>query len=295
MKSDSNLKKDVLDELLWDPLVPEERVGVSVSAGVVTLTGHLDSYAEKVAARRAAQRVSGVKALAVELDVVPLVDHVRSDTEIATAVENALAWNTSVPQDRVQVVVEKGWVTLSGELDWNFQRRAVERVIRPLKGVKGIMDNIELKALPVATDLSMRIQEALTRQVVREARRIEINVEGGTVTLRGRVHSWAESNAAEGVTWSAPGVNRVQNLLTVQRSQYRCERITRWYRNTSCRDTSPQWGHFSRILPTMTASSETKPAFARSPSTTSSGLSSTNENRGTPPVRKPDRPDCKAS
>jgi osmotically-inducible protein OsmY len=216
MKSDSNLKKDVLDELLWDPLVPEERVGVSVSGGVVTLTGHLDSYAEKVAARRAAQRVSGVKALAVELDVVPLVDHVRSDTEIATAVENALAWNTSVPQDRVQLVVEKGWVTLSGELDWNFQRRAVERVIRPLKGVKGIIDNIELKALPVATDLSMRIQEALTRQVVREARRIEINVEGGTVTLRGRVHSWAESNAAEGVTWSAPGVNRVQNLLTVE-------------------------------------------------------------------------------
>jgi osmotically-inducible protein OsmY len=216
MKSDSNLKKDVLDELLWDPLVPEARVGVSVSDGVVTLTGHLDSYAEKVAARRAAQRVSGVKALAVEVDVVPLVDHVRSDTEIATAVENALAWNTSVPQDRVQVVVEKGWVTLSGELDWNFQRRAVERVIRPLKGVKGIIDNIELKALPVATDLSMRIQEALTRQVVREARRIEINVEGGTVTLRGRVHSWAESNAAEGVTWSAPGVNRVQNLLTVE-------------------------------------------------------------------------------
>jgi osmotically-inducible protein OsmY len=216
MKSDSNLKKDVLDELLWDPLVPEDRVGVSVSDGVVTLTGHLDSYAEKVAARRAAQRVSGVKALAVELDVVPLVEHERSDTEIAGAVENALTWNTSVPKERIRVVVEKGWVTLGGELDWNYQRRAVERVIRPLKGVKGIIDNIELKASPITTDLSARIQEALTRQVVREARRIEIAVDGSVVTLRGRVHSWAESNAAEGVTWSAPGVTRVNNLLTVE-------------------------------------------------------------------------------
>lgn len=216
MKTDSDLKKDVLTELSWDPLVPEARVGVAVNDGVVTLTGHLDTYAEKVAARRAVERVSGVKAIAVEVDVVPMGIHQRSDTEIATAVEHALGWNTSVPQDRVKVTVEKGWVTLSGELDWNFQRRAVERMVRPLKGVVGITDNIRLKALPIPVNLSNRIQDALTRQAVREARRIEISMDGSVVTLRGHVHSWAERSAAEGATWSAPGVSRVNNQLTIE-------------------------------------------------------------------------------
>lgn len=215
MKTDSELKKDVEAELLWDPLIPEARVGVAVNDGVVTLTGHLDTYAEKIAAKRAVERVTGVKAIAVELDVIPSGLHQRSDTEIAAAVEHALSWNTSVPQDRVRVTVEKGWVTLSGELDWNFQRRAVERMIRPLKGVAGITDNIRLKALPVPVNLSNRIQDALTRQAVREARRIEISMDGSVVTLRGHVHSWAERNAAEGATWSAPGVSRVNNELTV--------------------------------------------------------------------------------
>ena len=215
MKTDSDLKRDVLTELLWDPLVPEARVGVAVSDGVVTLTGHLDTYAEKVATKRAVERVAGVQAIAVELDVIPAGVHQRSDTEIAAAVQHALSWNTSVPQGRVNVTVEKGWVTLSGELDWNFQRRAVERMIRPLKGVAGIIDNIALKALPIPVNLSSRIKDALTRQAVREARRIEISVDGSVVTLRGNVHSWAERTAAEGATWSAPGVSRVNNQLTI--------------------------------------------------------------------------------
>lgn len=215
MKTDSVLKKDVLSELTWDPLIPEARVGVAVNDGVVTLTGHLDTYAEKVAVKRAVERVSGVKAIAVDLDVIPVGVHQRSDTEIAAAVEHALSWNTSVPQDRVKVAVEKGWVTLSGEFDWNFQRRALERMIRPLKGVVGITDNIRLKALPIPVNLSSRIQDALTRQAVREARRIEISMDGSVVTLRGHVHSWAERNAAEGATWSASGVSRVNNQLTI--------------------------------------------------------------------------------
>ncbi|MDO9197662.1 BON domain-containing protein [Rhodoferax sp.] len=216
MKADADLKKDVLTELSWDPLVPEARVGVTVHEGVVTLTGHLDTYAEKIAARRAVERVGGVKAIAIELDVIPLGVHQRSDTEIASAVEHALSWNTSIPQDRVKVMVEKGWVTLSGELDWNFQRRAVERMIRPLKGVVGITDNIRLKTLPIPVNLSNRIQDALTRQAVREARRIDITVDGSVVTLHGHVHSWAERNAAEGATWSAPGVSRVINQLIIE-------------------------------------------------------------------------------
>ncbi|MFZ2392749.1 BON domain-containing protein [Rhodoferax sp.] len=216
MKTDSEIKKDVLSELQWDPLISETKVGVTVNEGVVTLTGHLDTYAEKVAAKRAAGRVSGVKAIALEIDVIPAGIHQRSDTEIALAVEHALSWNTSVPQDRVKVAVEKGWVTLTGDLDWNFQRRAVERMVRPLKGVVGITDNIQLRTLPVPLKLQERIQEALTRQAMREARRIEVSVEGSEVTLRGHVHSWAERNAAEGASWSAPGVTRVNNQLLVE-------------------------------------------------------------------------------
>ncbi len=216
MKTDSDLKKDVLSELSWDPLVPEARIGVAVYDGVVTLSGHLDTYSEKVAAKRAVERVAGVKAIALELEVVPVGIHQRSDTEIASAVEHVLGWNTSIPQDRVKASVEKGWVTLSGELDWNFQRRAVERMVRPLKGVLGITDNIRLKTLPISVNLSARIQDALTRQAMREARRIDIAVDGSVVTLSGRVHSWAERNAAEGVTWSAPGVSRVVNELVIE-------------------------------------------------------------------------------
>lgn len=216
MKTDSELKKDVLAELAWDPVVPEAKVGVSVNDGVVTLTGHLDSYSEKIAARRAVERVGDVKAIAMEIDVIPLGVHQRSDTEIAAAVDHALSWNTSVPKDRIKVTVEKGWVTLGGEVDWNFQRRAVERLVRPLKGVVGISDNIGIKAAAVPTNLTNRIQDALVRQAMREAKRIEIATDGGVVTLSGQVHSWAERSAVEGATWSAPGVSRVNNLLTVQ-------------------------------------------------------------------------------
>ena len=216
MKTDTDLRTDVLTELSWDPLVPETRVGVTVAEGVVTLTGHLDTYAEKVAAKRAAERVGGVKAIAVEIDVVPIGAHRRSDTEIAAAIEHALSWNTAVPQDRIKVTVENGWVTLSGEVDWNFQRRSVERLIRPLKGVVGISDNIQLKPLAIPANLANRIQEALTRQAIREAKRIAVSVDGGVVTLRGHVHSWAERSAAEGATWSAPGVSKVNNQVTVE-------------------------------------------------------------------------------
>jgi len=210
------LKKEVQEELSWEPEVPDERVGVAVSEGVVTLTGHLDTYIQKDAAQQAAQRVAGVKAVAVELDVVPTGPHQRSDTEIATAIEHLLTWNSTIPQDRVKVTVEKGWVTLSGELDQNFQRLAAERVIRPLMGVVGITDSIRLKGTAVPANLSVRIQDALMRQAMREAKRIDVSVDGGTVTLRGRVHSWAERNAAEGTTWSAPGVSRVDNQLTIE-------------------------------------------------------------------------------
>ncbi len=216
MKTDSNLKKDVLAELAWDPLVPEARIGVCVNDGVVTLAGHLDTYAEKVAAENAVERVQGVKAIAVELDVTPLGVHQRSDTEIATVVEHDLSWNTSVPNGQVKVSVEKGWVTLSGELDWEYQRLAAERIVRPLKGVVGITNNLRLRVMPMSASLLKRIQDALVRQAVREARGIEITMDGSVVTLNGHVHSWAERNAIEGATCSAPGVSRVNNQLEIE-------------------------------------------------------------------------------
>lgn len=216
MKTDSELKSDVLAELIWDPLVPDTRVGVAVHDGVVSLTGHLDTYAEKVAIKRAVERVSGVKAIVLELEVTPSGHHQPNDTEIAAAIEHALRWNTAVPQEQIQVTVEKGQVTLRGELEWNFQRRAAEQTIRHLSGVVGIVDNIRLKARAAPMDLPTRIQQALTRQAVREARRIDIAVDGSVVTLRGHVHSWAERNAAEGAAWSAPGISAVNNQLIIE-------------------------------------------------------------------------------
>ncbi len=216
MKTDTELQKDILEELSWDPLIPEASVGVAVAEGVVTLTGHLETYAEKVAVTHAVDRVAGVKAVAVELEVVPAGLHPSSDTEIASALEHALSWNSSVPRGRIKVMVEKGWVTLTGEVDWNFQRQACEHVARPLRGIVGITNNIRLKPVSVPVSISSRIEAALIRQVLREAKRINVSVDGNVVTLKGHVHSWAERNAVEGVAWSAPGINRVNSQLTVE-------------------------------------------------------------------------------
>lgn len=215
MKTDSELQKDILEELLWDPLVPEAKVGVAVSNGVVTLTGHLDTYGEKVAAEHAVARVAGVKAIALEMRVVPTGIHKRSDTELASAIESVIAWTTSVPREKIQIFVEDGWVTLTGELNWNSQRQSLEQMILPLKGIVGITDEIQLKPVPITENLTNRIQDALTRQAVREARHIEISADGSVITLQGKVHSPSERKAAIGAAWSAPGVTEVIDKLVV--------------------------------------------------------------------------------
>jgi osmotically-inducible protein OsmY len=190
-------------------------VGVAVADGVVTLTGHLDSYAEKYAAERAAQRVAGVKAVAVELDVRPIAGHQHTDAEIAAAVEWALRWNSLVPEERVKVMVERGWVTLSGELDWDYQREQALKAVRPLTGVLGVTNQMTLKPQVTPSNITQRIQNALQRQAEREAKGIEVVVSGHTVTLKGQVHSWAERKAAQGAAWSAPGISSVVNELRV--------------------------------------------------------------------------------
>lgn len=216
MKTDEQLKKDVTAELEWDPAVDPAHVGVAVKAGVVTLTGHLDTYAEKYAAQRAVQRVVGVKGIAVEVDVVLDPRHVRSDSEIAAAAESAFKWHALVPADKIQVVVEKGWVTLRGEVDWDYERQEAEKAVRPLVGVVGVSNAITLKPAVVHANVATRIHDALVRQAELDAKGIDVKVTGSTVTLRGSVGSWRESSAASGAAWSAPGVTSVRNELDVQ-------------------------------------------------------------------------------
>ena len=215
MKTDVELKTDVTAELAWDPAVKSTAIGVAVRDGVVTLSGHLETFAEKHAAARALRRVAGVKAIALELDVKLAPDHKRSDTDIAAGAEEALKWNTLVPLESIRLTVDHGWVTLQGDVEWDYQRRSVEKAIRPLMGVVGISNELTLRVRPRATDLSLKIRDALTRQALREAKHIQVDVDGTTVKLSGTVHSWQERDAAHGVVWSAPGVLAVVDELRV--------------------------------------------------------------------------------
>ncbi|HZF84835.1 MAG TPA: BON domain-containing protein [Burkholderiaceae bacterium] len=216
MKSDTQIRDDVLAELRWDPAVNPTDVGVIVKDGNVTLTGHLSSFAQKYAAERAVQRVIGVRGVAVELDVRLPSSHQRTDAEIAAAVERAIEWHTLIPTDKVHPKVEKGWVTLSGEAEWDYQRRAAEGAVRNLLGVTGVTNLITVKPRVKADIVEGRIREALERQADREAKKIEVGVAGTAVTLRGKVHSLAERHAAQGAAWSAPGVTRVINDILVE-------------------------------------------------------------------------------
>jgi osmotically-inducible protein OsmY len=216
VKTDADLRQDVMAELAWDPAIRSTAVGVAVKDGVVTLTGHLETFAEKHAIERALRRVAGVQAIALELDVKLSPQHKRSDTEIAQAAEHALKWNTLIPPDKVRITVESGWVTLQGELEWDYQRQALYKAIRPLIGVVGISNEITLKARPTSSDVANRIQAALARQAERQAKRVQVDVSGAAVTLRGSVHSWHERQAAQGAAWAAPGVQSVVNELRVE-------------------------------------------------------------------------------
>lgn len=215
MKTDAELKRDLEAELAWDPEVKADAIGIAVQNGIVTVSGHLESYPEKWAVERALSRVAGVKALALELDVRLSPDHRRDDTDIARAAESALRWHTVLPREAVQVTVDKGWITLRGQVDWAFQRRDAEEAVRNLVGVIGVSDEIALKQRPTPAGIEQRIREALTRQAQREAKHMDIRVDDGIVTLRGTVHSQHERAAAHGAAWAAPGVRGVVDELHV--------------------------------------------------------------------------------
>jgi osmotically-inducible protein OsmY len=215
MKTDLQLKADVTDELAWDPAINAASIGVMVKDGVVTLSGHLDTFGEKHAVERAVRRVEGVRGIALELDVKLAAEHKRSDSEIAQAAASALRLNSMVPEGKVQIEVENGWVTLTGEVDWRYQLVRAEQCIRPLAGVRGLYNRITIKPRASSKDVGAQITAALTRQALREAKHITIEVEGGVVTLWGKVHSLAERDAAVGAAFSAHGVSRVVDKLEV--------------------------------------------------------------------------------
>lgn len=215
MKTDIQLKADVTAELAWEPAVNAAGIGVLVNDGVVTLTGHLDTFAEKYAAERAVRRVAGVRGLAMELDVKLAAGHQRSDSEIASAAASALRWSVFMQPDRVKVEVEKGWVTLTGEVDWAYQSGTAEQCVRNLIGVRGLTNKISVKPIVSTKNVAAEITAALERQAEREAKNIAIDVEGGVVTLRGKVHSMAEREAAAGAAFAARGVSRIVNKLEI--------------------------------------------------------------------------------
>ena len=216
MKNDKDLRSDVVAELDWEPSIHAQDVGVSVLDGIVTLTGNVPSYSEKWAAEKAVKRVSGVRGVAEELKVNLSADHQRNDTDIAKSLANALDWNVSVPSGKVKTTVENGWVTLSGDVEWNYQSDAAYKAIRYLFGVKGVTNQIKIKSLSVSTTVvRSKIEDALKRGMTTESDGIKIEASGGKVTLHGKVHSWDEHDEVTRAAWSAPGVNMVENDLVV--------------------------------------------------------------------------------
>jgi osmotically-inducible protein OsmY len=213
MKTDSELRREVERELEWEPSVDERRIGVAVVDGIVSLTGEVGSFGEKWRAERAVERVAGVRGIANELEVKLASE--RTDADIAKAAADALKWNVMVPSDKVTVKVSKGWLTLEGELRWDYQRRAAERAVRDLPGVRGISNLIRIKPRVEPQDVKEKIEETFKRVATLDANRITVQAEGSEVTLRGTVRSWVERHEAEKAAWAAPGVTAVHNYITV--------------------------------------------------------------------------------
>ena len=213
--TDISLRQNVLDELEFDPTVDSTKIGVAVENGVVTLSGHVGSYVEKIAAERIAQRVRGVRGVAQEIEVRYPNEKKDADDEIAQRAAKILEWDSSVPFGKVKVKVERGWITLNGEVEWQFQRQAAEDAVHKLSSVSGVTNMIKVRPRIDAINVKHRIEDALKRNAELEADAIRVSVTGGRVTLEGKVRAWRERSVAEQAAWGAPGVVIVEDRLTV--------------------------------------------------------------------------------
>ncbi|HEX6913406.1 MAG TPA: BON domain-containing protein [Longimicrobium sp.] len=221
MKTHEELRQDVTDELMFDPSLDEAGIGVAVTnGGVVTLTGHVGSYADKMAAEKAAKRVAGVNALANDLKVTLFAGTQRDDTDIAEAAVSALKWNTWLPTDAVKVVVKDGWITLEGTLDWQYQKDTARKAVEHLRGVKGVTNLVTLKPRVLPQEVEKKVQSAFARAATLDAKHVHAAAIGGRVVLSGDVRSWAEREDAERAAWSVTGVTEVDNNLTVGAMAY---------------------------------------------------------------------------
>lgn len=215
MKKDVELRQDILDELMFEPAVDAAHIGVAVEKGVVTLTGHVATYSEKLAAEEAVKRVKGVLAVAADIEVRYPGRKQHADDEIARRAIDVVSWNAALPEGVIKIKVAKGWVTLSGEVDWHFQSEEAEAAVRKLGGVVGVTNAIRLKRQAASGDVKARIEQALTRNAHVEARGIKVAVSDHTVVLEGDVHSWSERSLVERAAWSVPGISVVDNRLHI--------------------------------------------------------------------------------
>ena len=211
--ADTDLRDRVERQLDWEPEITSTDLGVAADNGVITLTGFVNTYAEKLSAERAALRTYGVSAVANEIQVKPLFK--KTDTEIASAALDALQARVDVPDEKIKLTVKEGWVTLQGEVDWYYQKSAAESAVRYLAGVKGVTENIKLKSRVSTFEVKDKIEDALKRSAEVDARRITVQAADGKVTLKGNVHSWFEKTEAARAAWNAPGVKEVSNQIAV--------------------------------------------------------------------------------
>jgi osmotically-inducible protein OsmY len=217
MKSNEDLQKDVQNAIKWEPLLHAAEIGVTAKDGIVTLTGTVDSYAKKIEAEDATKKVAGVKAVVEKIELKFGTGHgKKNDNEIATEIISAFKWNWEVPHDKVQVKVEDGWVTLSGEVTWNYQKDAAKTAVKNLHGIKGITNSVVIKSEKHDSIEKREIEGALLRNWSINSKDIEVKVAGTKVTLQGKVHSIYQKDEAGRIAWSAPGVWEVDNKLAIE-------------------------------------------------------------------------------